>query len=179
MTSSSKPSVQNIKIGFKLVSIQTKAAMKKSARERCSKFTDYHNFSVIRDKHVFSIFWDSGYINATKIKSFREIEQAVSNISNILNVSRNQFSEKPTIHNICASGRLLINLNLTKLKNNLLQFEDIKITRNLASFPALFIKIPQLGTCVLFQNGKYSLVGIKSEDKIVQLYERIKDLVSV
>ena len=169
----SDPIIQNVKIGIRFdVARYDMQNLKKRATCQCENISNYHNFSVLRSVFVYSIFWNCGYINITKIPSTQKIEKAISHILLILGINSSHLEEKH-IHNICASGAFSKNLDLTKIKNQLSQREDLKVRRNLSTFLALFVKVIGTGTCVLFQNGKYSLVGVKTEQTLAKLIAKI------
>lgn len=170
MLSASIPVVQNIKIGFRIEYKNSIDTLKKNCEKKSCSVKHYHNFSVIRDRFVFSIFWKKGYVNVTKLKCFSHIEQTIVCIISLLDLERQDIVDTPIIHNICASGRFSRPLNLTLTKKKL-EEKNIRTIKNLSFFPALFVKIVGLGTVVCFQNGKYSLVGVNTEEKVHKLID--------
>ena len=169
----SRPEIRNVKIAIKVdISKYCPSVLKRRTIETGVNTKHYHNFSIIRTQYVYSVFWKSGYINITKIPDLHGIEKAVSHISSILSIDRDHI-QPHTIHNICASGDFSRTFNLSRLKKALSKEKDINVSRNLSAFPALFLRYPNLGTCVLFQNGKYSLVGVNEDRKLTHLIRKV------
>lgn len=169
----SDPIIRNIKIAIRFCKKKHHGTELKSRISETS-IKHYHNFSILRSTYVYSIFWNCGYVNITKIPSMCEISRATENILSLLRVPTSDLL-KTDIHNICASGKFSEKLNLSVIKDKLSKEGSLQVNRNLSAFPALFVKCSSLGTCVLFQNGKYSLVGVNSTSKLSLLLKIITD----
>lgn len=149
--------MQNIKLGFRIQSKVTKDSIFKKLD--CPSLKTFHNFFVLRKQFVYTIFWAGSYINVTKIPDYKDIEKAVDYISNILDIVPIDIK----IHNICSSGSLEKNLQLRTLSQSLKS--EYRTSFNTHFFPALFLRRKFEPTIVLFQNGKYSIIGAKSEEQ--------------
>lgn len=179
MINVSKPIINNYKIGFAFDSSCLQVSVLKSCLERKKITTKhYHNFSIVRHLYVFSIFWESGYVNVTKIRKASDIKKAVSTFFRLCDIQSHSIVKHPEIHNICASGSFSQTLNLLTIKEKFLEKTSFRAWRNLSNFPALFINVTNLGTVVLFQNGKYSLVGVNSETNITLLIEKLHGIIT-
>ena len=175
MISASEPIIQNIKVGFRY---EVKNTPSSSIRERLQQKNskNLHNFSVLRDKFVYSIFWTGGYVNITGIRNANKIQEAQNHIIELLNLDCRQSAE---IHNICASGKLSKAVNLERIRDYVSNNTKDKVILNLSFFPALFIKVRNFGTCVLYRNGKYSLVAVRKFEDLIPFISYIRNLICV
>ena len=144
MISASKPIVRNIKVGFRY---DNKRKSSSEIKEILTLLNSkhLHNFSILRNKYIYSIFWTGGYINITGINTEKEIITARDHIKNLLQIE--EILGPTQIHNICASGKLSSTVNLEKIREHLTKFTDYKTILNLSYFPALFFTIKNLGFC--------------------------------
>lgn len=174
MLNVSSPIIRNIKIAIQFSTENCNISdLKHRVDNLTIPATHYHNFSVVRESFVYSVFWSCGYINITKIRSFADINAAKTTILNILQLTPSDLIRDYSLHNICASGSFSNRLDLEKLTSIWSRKEGFRVRKNLSTFPALFVKCSNLGTCVLFQSGKYSLVGVREEKNLVILLDHI------
>lgn len=173
MLYASIPIVRNIKIA---IQFDTKKYSTKILKNNIDKkgliIKHYHNFSVLRSEFVYSVFWSSGYVNITKIPSLEAIEKSKDQILRIMNICPEDLILNHSVQNICASGSFSQSFNLHEIGKRW-DSEQISLRKNLSAFPAIFAKCNNLGTCVLFQNGKYSLVGVRKEINLEPLLSLI------
>lgn len=85
----------------------------------------------------------------------------------------NSFSRKPQITNVVATGRFPKEIDIIKIYEEL----DFPIKEyEPETYPALLVKIKvneNLRHVTLYKNGKYIIVGAKSEAEVFQIYESI------
>jgi len=169
-TNCSRMKVQNIKIGFRFNPKLSKSELINLLEKYDPKI--YHNFLVLRLTFVFTIFWTGSYINITKIKSCQDIEKAVYEIINKLNVKPDEVK----IHNICLSGSIDKKVSLRELCQKLKT--HYRTSFNTHFFPALFLRRIKEPTIVLFQNGKLSIIGAQSEIQAEKSFEFLQNVLS-
>lgn len=165
MITATLPKTRNVKAAFKFcVASYPQNKVKIAIQEKCAlgecKVTNYHNFSVVRGKYIFSIFWN-GYVNVTKIPNEDLVVDAIRYVCGLMKVLHRNFVINPHIQNICSSGVLSSRIDIRSVHSSVKSFGVVS-TLNTCYFPALFYKAQGLGTVVLFQNGKYSVLGAKS-----------------
>jgi TATA-box binding protein (TBP) (component of TFIID and TFIIIB) len=138
------------------------------------------SFFILRElndnarKAVFTVFY-SGHINITKLKTLKDVELASYYICKRLNVSQSH----PRIDNITASGKLNLRGSVNKLKQICDYLAkrrnkcDIKsVSFDTQKFPGGFIRPASLvGTTLLFNTGKYVLVGSRSVENVTHLHD--------
>ena len=105
-------------------------------------------------------FFDSGYVNATKIANLKHCDSAVNLLHELLNVTKPAHKLRFTVDNLTGSGTFNRTINLSQLKavnveSNLI----IKYNKNI--FPGAVCKIRGLCTLIVFASGKYTCVGAK------------------
>lgn len=169
------PKVQNIKIGFRY---DSKTYNQNYIKEKLDHLSTKHshNFSVLRNKYVYIIYWTSGYVNVTGIKQEALIADSQLHFSYLMNI-KEEISD-PSIHNICASGRFSNQIDLERIHEIVREKSLLSAIYNLSYFPALFLKNPKYGTCVMYKNGKYSLVGVKKTENIIPFIEKVRELLN-
>lgn len=170
------PIIRNLKIGLRLDIGKYKESLHNL------DITHYSNFSVLRDIYVYIIFWSGNYVNITKIPSIRFLQHSIKHFMSILKIKSSRlkrlFKKKRllkniSIHNICASGRFKTSRNLKTLRNFLTTEKlNARVKLNQTFFPALFVKFSQ-GTCIIFQNGKYTVVGCNNHKSVFEIADSI------
>lgn len=162
------PTIRNLKIG---VNISIRKYKEWTLKKSTLNVVNHSNYSVIRDVFVYIIFWSGDYVNVTKIPSSSDIDKSVQHFKKILKIKHCKYTI--TIHNICASGKFIRPYNLKRLHRFLKQCDlNAKIKLNQSIFPALYVKFKS-GTCIIFQNGKYTVVGCDSEKQITRLVSSV------
>ena len=162
--------VQNIKVGFRFEPQLTKSEIIAKLSQSDPKI--YHNFLVLRDNFVFTIFWTGCYINITKISDLDNIKLAASQITKKLEVSYKEIF----VHNICLSGSIDKKVPLRQLSFDLKR--HYRTSFNTHFFPALFLRKNEEPTIILFQNGKYSIIGAKSKIQAEKSFEYLKNVLA-
>lgn len=133
---------------------------------------DYKNFSVLKSKYIYSIFWCSGYVNVTKIKKYDDRFDCLEHFEKLTSIKPITHSFK--VHSIFANGKIHLKNSLNELK---LRVEENKswITRctlNRSIYPALIIK-DNTGTGLFYQSGKFTLLGFKNPEEVSEFYSQI------
>lgn len=163
------PRIRNLKVG---VNIPICKYRQRAINNSKLNIVDHSNYSVIRDVYVYIVFWSGNYVNITKIPSIKVVKKSVEHFQRILNLKRSAFTI--TIHNICASGKFNKARNLKKLykfmKN--INNQEVRVKLNQSIFPALYVKF-KTGTCIIFQNGKYTIVGCESETNVRTIVHKV------
>lgn len=160
------PKIGNLKLGIR-VNVST---IRQALKSPHFNVRHYANFSVLRDKYVYIIFWSGNYVNITKIPTVRHVKASIKHFVSLFKGSDIEIrKEHIKIHNISASGKFIQKCNLKKLHHHFKNNTDlIRAKINLVFFPALFLKYKS-GTCTVFQNGKYTVVGCKSYTSIINI----------
>lgn len=169
----SSPNIRNIKLHLRL---KNKAYLSSSSvLSSVSNKTTHHNFYVVRKRFVYIIFYKNSFINITKIRSEQEIKSAILELSELLKITRRDILGTVVIDNITASGKFGKQINLLSFhQKNSLEFG----TRfNITCFPGLFIKLPGLGTIILFRTGSYTIIGAKCKTNINHIFRIVQALV--
>jgi TATA-box binding protein (TBP) (component of TFIID and TFIIIB) len=120
---------------------------------------EYHNFTVFRGEFVFIIFFKSGFVNATKVKSYEEVSKCVNYFCGVFHFSLKHIKPSVKIDNITCSGDLNYEINLLDVTKCMGSDETCRFSPQF--FPACFIRVNSFGTAIVFSNGSYSLVGSK------------------
>ena len=154
--------VSNIKIAFTCNSEELRARQS----VKC-KVKHYSNFSVLKLTFTYIIFWSSGYINVTKLKTKKDISSARIEIEELFKI---KLHEKFDIHNIFSSGQ--INLHIHSLYWIYKNIEvNSKKVLYLSFYPDLRIMCRK-GTIIIFQSGKVTILGCKSFENLSELYSK-------
>mgnify|MGYP003519299646 CR=1 FL=1 len=153
------------------------------------KISYFKNFITITNRFIFFIHEKldqtkkngksySKCINITKIKNIENMKIAISHFCEMFDISEGSITNIK-INNMTASGCLgkRIKLNYFYSNNILLKSNKfITIKYNISIFPGMFCKT-KYGTILLFQSGKYSIVGVKSEEDMLKIYNIIISLI--
>lgn len=138
------------------------------------------SFFVLRELEgcaqvVYNIFY-RGHVNISKLTSLSQAQHACNVLCERLKVPQTEF----TVDNITASGKLNIGGGVSKLKqicDYLARFKrdcDIKsISFDTQKFPGAFAKPSTRvkGTALIFNSGRFVLVGCKSKDDVTNLHD--------
>lgn len=145
-------------------------------------FKRHHNFIVFRNKYVFIIFFDSGAVNITGIKSFGYITEALKTFHSTFGIKRRHVTDL-IVDNVSANGDFGHQINLSHLKQLINKTEegDKLITSasfNVNYFPAVFCKTFKIGTILVFSSGKYNIVGAKCQSHLQEIFKETSALIS-
>jgi TATA-box binding protein (TBP) (component of TFIID and TFIIIB) len=187
-----EPRVNNIKIRL-VVSPSSLPRLKRSI-ERLDKssgatvgtnrkrlFKKHHNFIVFRNSYVFIIFFSNGTVNITGIKSFSCITHALQTFCSSFRVSRRQITDY-IIDNVSANGDFGKQINLVNLKQDINKREKKENLIQSASFntnyfPAAFCKTYKIGTILVFNSGKFNIVGAKCQRHVREIFLEMSALI--
>ena len=149
------------------------------SRNRFPNEKRINNFLVYRQDHFVYIIFPKGHINVTGIKSHKEISHAVQ----LIKLAAVHFTplfkiKKLKIDNISAHGRVTNDIiNLWSFINKMYDETKIKgIEFDPCTFPALKV-YTNVGTALLFSNGKINLSGCNRLKHVQSLYQICKEFV--
>ena len=165
-----QPKIQNIKAHFCLShqnNLKSYLLAKCNAGKISLKF--HHNFAVVRSKYVYIIWYQSGFVNVTKIKSEKHVKRACKHLYKILDLPYDLCHS--VVDNITASGKFNHCLNLRKLAIYL-ENNNFKIKYNRYKFPAIFVKVFNCGTFTIFGSGSYNIIGCRSINNLMTVFEK-------
>ena len=143
---------------------------------------------------MYTIFYRSGHINISGIRTFESIKEAILNLNFhfVLNVSLDNI----VVDNSTASGKFK---KFDKSIINRITSSSLASAFNISIrphyFPSIIIrerssfhsqsthkkrlkKIVSFATCILFTNGKFIIVGGKSECMIRETFHQLCALIS-
>lgn len=160
--------IKNIKIHFEI-----KKNILKHFQQRvqelnfCGHITKHTNFITLTKKNTdyaapftYIIFPTRGFINATGIKNYNQLEECVGNFCAAFHLGLHQLKPKISVDNITASGRFEREIDLREIFLLLQRGPHVTIY-NVNHYPGLKFKVCNLGTVILFSSGKYTIVGLK------------------
>ena len=140
------------------------------------KLTQYSNFVVCRlANFVYTVFPKKGHVNISGIRNFAQIPSAVTVFNSRFHT--NIIPINVVVDNSTASGKLSKPVQLHSLLAH--RHPDITISIRPHYFPSAVIRslssssLPKSRTIILFANGKYNIVGAKSEQEIRQTVETL------
>lgn len=172
------PVIRNYKIHFKLQHILT---LDHFHHVKNVQYHGVRNF-VILQTHGFTFipFLNTTHVNVTGITQKEDIERSIKLFARRCKLHRQVISHI-RIDNITASGKFFISFPLHALAQNVWH-RHINITYNMEIFPAVIIRVAKqnkkIGTMLLFQSGKFTIVGTNTPKKVRQVHGIVKALVS-
>jgi TATA-box binding protein (TBP) (component of TFIID and TFIIIB) len=159
--------IRNIKISVKCELFSLDNVIKRLHESKIT-FKYHFNFITLSNKFNYTIFKsgkESNHINITKIKDFKDIDNAINELNTIYHF--NILSIK--IDNIIATGVLKKTIDLQTIIDEK-KFKQVNY--NSEVFPGLFIKF-KIGTAIIFHTGKFVVVGCKDKDSIKCIIQSI------
>lgn len=164
--------VKNVKVHFKT---HKNLIIPKKTQALC---ITHSNFITLRSTpYVFVIFAKSGHVNVSGIRNFEDIKNIIPKIKDQLCVDVQESDI--VIDNSTASGQISnINLNFHKLQKQAIANNVLVILRP-HFFPSALIRQKKTseriikGTIILFQNGKFIIVGCKSYSAIEETFKQL------
>jgi TATA-box binding protein (TBP) (component of TFIID and TFIIIB) len=179
MSESDGPVINNLKIRFTIFRKQLpklREEIKKLSTVQSVK--THHNFIVFKNSFVFIIFFNSGTVNITGIKSFSNISDAICCFCTTFNISRSSIKSETIVDNITATGSFGRTVNLRNLKETINNGGKTESKISAASFnpnyfPAVFCKTFGIGTVLVFGSGKYNIVGAKCQEHVLEIFRLI------
>jgi len=169
----SVPIICNIKVHFH---VRSRKKLIKKLKKITEGITWYHNYVMLRNRFIYTIFWNSGFINATGIKCKSHIKKAVKHFMHLFHFSRKK-KRKIIIDNITASGNYNCNINLRQFTSMSFDKHVMSIKWNRCFFPACFLRVYKHGTLTLFSTGKYNIIGSRTEESVNVIYKLGKTLI--
>lgn len=189
-----EPKVNNIKIRLS-VSASALPRLKNSIRRldeasgdnfwhgKKRIFKRHHNFIVFRNNFVFIIFFGSGAVNITGIKDFGYITEALQTFCNTFRIKRRHIQDL-LVDNVSANGSFAHTVDLSELKRVINERENQEnklissASFNPSYFPAVFCRSFAVGTILVFNSGKYNIVGAKCHSHIKEIYTEMLSVMS-
>lgn len=179
------PKVNNIKIRLvvlaqaidqlkKGIERLNKSSGEKIGDDRKRLFKKHHNFVVFRNSFVFIIFANNGTVNITGINSFDRICEALQNFHRVFGIGREEITDV-IVDNVSANGdfgRIICLRDLKHLINEQENEEQLisAASFNVNYFPAVFCKTFSIGTILVFNSGKFNIVGAKCQSHVTKIY---------
>lgn len=161
--------LNNIKGHFSTVKIRKlKTKLKEFSLDTNMNVKLYHNFCVLRDKFVYIIWFNSGFVNVTKITSPDMMETSILHFCKVFSI-RSKHVSSFIIDNLTASGKLQCKINLRQLSSLKVDKTLMGIDYNVAKFPGAFIHVYNEGTFTIFGSGSYNIIGCKCEQSMVNV----------
>ena len=162
--------VKNVKVHFKT---HKNLIIPKKTQPLC---TTHSNFITLRSTpYVFVIFAKSGHVNVSGIRNFEDIKNIIPTVKDQLCVDV-QASDI-VIDNSTASGQIS-KINFHDLQKHASTHNVLVILRP-HFFPSALIRQKKTsqnivkGTIILFQNGKFIIVGCKSYSAIEETFHQL------
>jgi TATA-box binding protein (TBP) (component of TFIID and TFIIIB) len=152
-------------------------------QDRKRIFKRHHNFIVFRNDFVFIIFFGSGTVNITGIKSFSHITEALQTFCTTFHTRRRHI-QGLTVDNVSANGQFSHLVDLVQLKQVINQREDkgdkliSSVSFNTNYFPAAFCKTFSIGTILVFNSGRFNIVGAKCQSHVLEIYTEMLSVVN-
>lgn len=173
------PIVSNVKIHFKLSEEVNHLKKLKNLKERWE--VKWHsNFVVIRARFVYIAYFSSNHINATGLKSELDISSSLAELCEIYEIKSELFSNAK-IDNITSSGSFNRKIKLNVIRQNLKEKTEehsCSFNYNKDHFPGAFLKFfshsQKVGTAIIFNSGKYSIVGAKCASHTALVFSRMQ-----
>ena len=138
-----------------------------------------YNFYMIKDeietKYSFIIFPRSKNIIISGIENYNKINHVLSLFAKNIGISTIS-NVKYKVVNSTYTGIITYEKHTSTfklLKNRKKENENFTINFRSQFFPACKIKWNKLGTINIFNNGKYVIVGVKSEEQAQELREKL------
>ena len=136
-----------------------------------------HNFCVFKRRFVYIIFFNTGYVNCTKIPNYSEISAAQEEFCQVFNLLSENLTT-PIIDNTTCSGTFGQVIYLKKLKQEIVNqnWEEknwCNVKFNPEHFPGLFIKTDN-ATIIVFHSGKYTIVGAKCQEEANLTFSQVR-----
>lgn len=181
------PQIKNIKFHFTVNNIpQLYRSIIDIINDKLEKptedsiFKTGHNYIVYKKRFVYTIFYNKGYINCTKVPAYSHISKAIEEFCQIFRINRWEIPGGVKIDNTTSSGNFSHQLNLFELKN-VIHENSIDLNTsfkappkfNPSYFPGLFLKY-NCGTIILFHSGKYTIVGAKCQRHSEFIFNEVK-----
>jgi len=167
--------VMEVDTDFLITNYKISCCFSKFPKEFSSKlakdqYTKQHgNFFVFRPKVkfcVFIIFPRSGFVNITGLKKEDKFPEAINLFLNHFQLNSRLTSLK--IDNITACSKIRKFANIEVVEQILLSKKEklLSIKFNSYIFPSLYLKIKEKGTIIIFNSGKFNIVGLSCQSKI-------------
>lgn len=137
-----------------------------------------------RTKATFTVFY-CGHINVVGVKTLEAVYDLFPLLGSLLNYEREDdlldIELSTAIDNMTATGRLALEneqyVNLTRLCEEAEEWDVTLETRyNVECFPGCTIKTRNHGSLLVFSNGKFVCVGIRSELDTIPLTDFLLEL---
>ena len=172
---STGPSIKSVVIRFTVHNIEKlKIALSNFETKKCINF-----FVWKCAGYSYNIFTSSGSVNSTGIKDFADIKKAVQVFRDKFNFQNEDDLTTPIVDNTTFSGSFGKEINVSSLLQKLPVCVSSGVSARFTPqfFPCLTYKTPET-TCLIFANGKYSIVGGKTLEHAEKIYDVIRSALS-
>lgn len=153
-----------------------------------------HNYAVLRKTpFVFVIFpsikssQEHAHVNATKIKSFDQLEQVTNVFCETFALSPEEHVRNVTVDNSTSTGRFCIannkfgTIDLEEFKNRVnSELHHVSVVASInPRYPSrVIIRFDKLGTLILFSSGRFNCLGSKCKYHPLEMFQCLKTIVT-
>ena len=167
--------ISNVKISVLVYSKLCFTSFIESANKREVVFHMRRNILVINDIFSITVFkkqFDKYHINITGIKLPSHVNTVIKWVVDFYCPEKYFTILKYCIDNITATFDIgsSVPLNYIASLNNSMKY-------NPERFPGLFYKT-EYGTALIFNSGKVNIVGCKSENNVILIWQKIQNMLS-
>lgn len=147
----------------------------KRAAERDYSYQLFHNFLVLRRGPLcFTLFFKSGHVNCSGTRTTAGIGASLLEAEEIFR--KKLTVDDTTISSTTWSGRFPHNLlNIPSCQQALHDSgRPIRVSLRPSRFPGGVVRSDNHPTLILFRNGKYIVVGAKSESEVKEALDNVR-----
>jgi TATA-box binding protein (TBP) (component of TFIID and TFIIIB) len=180
LVSETRPKINNVKVHISInkdcINILKKALFKYEqetvTKNKKSKVKKFPNYISIKENFTYIIFPKGGYINITGIPSLEEIKNVKTELCKDFSLQLHMLTEEVIIDNISASGDFNYKINIPKLQH-ILKNTDFKTKFDRDFFPGIFCYTYTIGTIIIYNSGKYVIVGAKCLQDVKTIHKKM------
>lgn len=159
-----------------------------SLTDTVESFQDYvsvvwhRNFVVIREGgFVFILFYRSGYVNVTGVKSHATLPLALSCFATLFGLRSSELDRVAVVDNLTLSGHFGREVDLEALGRAVENGDgggDVSFSVDCFSyFPGVFVRFRDLGTAICFRSGSYVIIGCRTTCQARDIFSRVTALI--
>ena len=138
--------------------------------DKCS-VKHHANFTVLKSEFTFVVFWTAGFVNVTKVRRLDQLNTSV--VREFGNITGIFSANSPIVDSIHAKGSVTLTHPLRTLHESAIQL-GFNAELRPSYFSGLIVRSAE-GTLIVFQSGKYFILGSKTVDNT----EKVSDLLCV
>jgi TATA-box binding protein (TBP) (component of TFIID and TFIIIB) len=164
------PIIRNIKISLYILN---NLNIYKQIQDLGIPFKQTNNFRIISNsyrKNIKITIFNNSFINITGIKTIIEIEKIVLLLLKSISLDQKTFYNYK-IDNICCSGSWNHKIKLIPTAHNLSKLYYVRYNPDI--YPGIHCKIPNLGSILIFNSGKYSIIGVTCMSQAIKILELV------